>query len=65
MTPIISEHQEGSRNARVYKTSNGEYGVVVFDAETDYNGFQSFHSIDLAEDYAEDWVLRESHYDTL
>jgi hypothetical protein len=65
MTPIISEHQEGSRNARVYKTSNGEYGVVVFDAETDYNGFQSFHSIDLAEDYAEDWVLRETHYDTL
>ena len=65
MTPIISNHQEGTRNAKVYRTANGEYGVVVFDAETDYNGFQSFHSIDLAEDYAEDWVLRETHYDTL
>ena len=65
MTPIISNHQQGSRNAKVYKTSNGGYGVVVFDAETDYNGFQSFDSIDLAEDYAEDWVLRETHYDSL
>ena len=65
MTPIISDHQQGSRNAKVYKTFNGGYGVVVFDAETDYNGFQSFDSIDLAEDYAEDWVLRETHYDSL
>jgi hypothetical protein len=65
MTPIISNHQEGSRNAKIYKTANGEYGVVIFDAETDYNGFESFNSIDLAEDFAEDWVLRETNHDSI
>jgi hypothetical protein len=58
MTPILSEYQEGTRNARVYKTASGDYGVIVFDADTDYNGFDSFGDINTAEDFAEDWVLR-------
>jgi hypothetical protein len=55
---ILSEYQNGLLNARVYKNKNGEYGVVVYDAETDYNGFESFTIEEDAEDYAEDWVLR-------
>jgi hypothetical protein len=62
MTPIISEYQEGTRNARVYKTANGEYGVLLFDAEDDHNEFKAYATIDEAEDAAEDWVLG---YDTI
>jgi hypothetical protein len=58
MTPILSDFQEGTRNAKVYKTANGEYGVIVYDADTDYNDFKSFSNEDLAEEFAEDWVLR-------
>ena len=58
MTPILSDFQEGTRNAKVYKTANGEYGVIVYDADTDYNEFQCFINEDLAEEFAEDWVLR-------
>jgi hypothetical protein len=57
MTPIISEYQEGTRNARVYRTTSGDYGVLLFDAETDFNDFKSFHTIDDAENAAEDWVM--------
>jgi len=58
MMPILSNYQEGTRNAKVYKTAIGKYGVIVYDAQDDFNGFESFSSIDLAEDFAEDWVLR-------
>jgi len=58
MMPILSNYQEGTRNAKVYKTATGEYGVLVYDADDDYNGFDSFSDIDTAEDFAEDWVLR-------
>jgi hypothetical protein len=57
---ILSNYQEGSRNAKVYRTANGEYGVIVFDAEDDYNAFDSFATEELAEEFAEDWVLRAS-----
>jgi hypothetical protein len=58
MMPILSNYQEGTRNAKVYKTAIGEYGVIVYDADNDYNGFESFATEDLAEEFAEDWVLR-------
>jgi hypothetical protein len=58
MMPILSNYQEGTRNAKVYKTATGEYGVIVYDADTDYNGFESFVNEDLADHFAEDWVLR-------
>ena len=57
MTPIISEYQDGTRNSRVYRTSNGGWGVVVFDAQDDFNGFESFDNEEDAEVYAENWVL--------
>ena len=60
MTPILSEYHEGTRNARVYRTANGDYGVLLFDAQDDYNEFKSYPTIDEAEDVAEDWVLHES-----
>jgi hypothetical protein len=58
MTPILSDYQEGTRNAKVYRDNSGKFCVIVFDAEDDFNGYESFSSIDLAEDFAEDWVLR-------
>ncbi len=54
--PIISNYQEGTRNAKVYRTTNGEWGVIVFDAQDDYNGFASFSNEESAENFAEDWV---------
>ena len=56
--PILSNYQEGTCNAKVYKTASGDYGVIVYDADTDYNGFESFASINDAESFAEGWVLR-------
>lgn len=57
LMPILSNYQEGSRNAKVYKTPDGEWGVIVFDAITDYNGFVSFGSEEQADNFAEDWVM--------
>jgi hypothetical protein len=59
MTPILSEYQDGTRNSRVYQTANGDYGVLLFDAEDDYNEFRSYTTIDEAENVAENWVLHE------
>lgn len=56
MMKILSEYQEGTRNAKVYKTANGEYGVIVYDSQDDYNGFDSFPVVEKAENFAEDWV---------
>ncbi len=58
MFPILSDYQEGTRNAKVYKAAAGNYGVIVYDADDDYNGFESFATEELAEQFAEDWVLR-------
>jgi hypothetical protein len=58
MTPILSNYQEGLRNAKVYKTTNGNFGVVVYDANDDFNGFESFEEIHAAETYAQNWVAR-------
>jgi hypothetical protein len=58
MTPILSDYQEGTRNAKVYRDNSGKFCVIVFDAEDDYNGFESFYNVDDAENFAEDWVLR-------
>lgn len=56
MLATLSEYQEGLRNARVYVTQTGHYGVVVFDALTDFEQFKSFVTEQEAEDFAEDWV---------
>jgi len=55
---ILSNYQEGTRNAKVYKTQDGKYGVLIYDAQDDYNGFDTFPSEEDAECFAEDWVLK-------
>jgi hypothetical protein len=57
LLPILSEYQHGTRNARIYKMANGQYGVNTFEADTDYNGFEAFSNEDDAECFAENWVL--------
>ena len=54
--PILSDFQHGTRNARVYKTSNGDYGVILFDSEDDYNEFRSFSTKEAADTLAQEWV---------
>lgn len=56
LLPILSNYQDGTRNAKVYRTRNGEWGVLVYDSADDYNGYASFDSEELAENFAEDWV---------
>ena len=53
---IISNYQEGLRNAKVYKTQVGDWGVIVFDGNDGYEAFTSFDSEEKAENFAEDWV---------
>ena len=57
LSPILSEYQHGTRNARIYKMANGQYGVNTFEADTDYNGFEAFDNEDDAECFAETWVM--------
>lgn len=57
MFPILSDYQQGDRNAKVYKTAMGEYGVIVYDAQDDFNGFKTFPTEEDAEIFAEDWVM--------
>ena len=58
MMPILSNYQEGTRNAKVYKDASGEFCVIVYDADNDYNGYDSFSHLNDAENYAEDWVMK-------
>lgn len=56
---MISEYQYKTRNARVYLTDRGDYHVILYDADFDYNGFHAFKNLNSAEDYAESWVLQK------
>ena len=58
LLPILSEYQNGTKNAKIYKMANGQYGVLTYEADNDYNGFESFGSEEDAEIFAEDWVLK-------
>jgi len=55
----LSEYQEGLRNARVYKSNNNMYNVVVYDGNVDEEDFYSYSSLEVAENFAEDWVLKK------
>jgi hypothetical protein len=55
---ILSEFQDGTRNARVYRMKNGSYGVECYDADTDETKFTSVTVEEDAEIAAENWVLR-------
>lgn len=56
LLPILSNYQQGTRNAKVYKNSNGEWGVIVYDSADDYNAYAGFSVEEDAENFAEDWV---------
>lgn len=58
MLPILSNYQEGTRNAKVYKTQRGEWGVIVFDSQDSFEAFKSFEYEEQAENFAEDWVTK-------
>lgn len=56
---VLSEYQEGLRNVKVYKSKNNMYNVVVYDGDLDEEDFYSYNSLQIAENFAEDWVLRK------
>jgi len=56
MTPILNEYQQDTRNARLYRTANGQWGVLTFDSQDDFNGFETFDIEEDAETFAETWV---------
>lgn len=60
--PILNNYQHGYRNAKVYQTNTGDFGVLTYDATDDYNGFDTFDVLKEAQEYAEEWVKR---YDTI
>jgi hypothetical protein len=57
---VLSEYQEGLRNAKIYRSNNNKYGVIVFDANLEHEGFYCFDTEQVAEDFAEDWVLKST-----
>jgi hypothetical protein len=57
---VLSEYQEGLRNAKVYRTNNNKYGVIAYDANLDIERFYCFDTEQIAEDFAEDWVLKST-----
>jgi hypothetical protein len=56
---VLSEYQEGLRNAKIYRSDN-KYHVIVFDANLEHEGFYCFDTEQVAEDFAEDWVLKST-----
>jgi len=60
LMPIISNYQDGTRNAKVYRDSSKRFCVLIYDAFDDYNGYESFEDLDIAERFAEDWIMRVS-----
>ena len=54
---MISEYTEGMRNAKVMKMANGQYFVLIWDANREIDEQKSFNNLEAAEDFAENWVL--------
>lgn len=55
---IISEYTEGNRNAKVLKMNKGGFLVLLWDANREIDEHTTFHDLELAEDFAEDWVMK-------
>jgi hypothetical protein len=62
LLPILKNYQNGYRNAKVYQTNSGDYGVLTYDATDDHNGFDTFTILEEAYHYAEKWV---NNYDPI
>lgn len=55
----LTEFTEGSKTSQVvYMKGNNNYMVLLFEAELDYNGVKYFDDEQDAEDFAEDWVMK-------
>jgi len=46
------------RNAKVMKMENGQYTVLIWDAAREIDDHRMFTSLEVAEDFAENWVLK-------
>lgn len=55
---IISEYTEGNRNAKVLKMNKGGFLVLLWDANREIDEHTTFYDLELAEDFAEDWVMK-------
>ena len=56
----LTEFTEGSKTSQVvYMKGNNNYMVLLVEAELDYNGVKYFDDEQDAEDFAEDWVMKE------
>ena len=55
---IISEYTEGCRNAKIVKMNKGDFLVLLWDANLDIDEHTTFHDLELAENFAEDWVMK-------
>ena len=53
---LISEHTESTRTSLVYQLSGDQYEVLTRDSSDNYSRARFFSSVDLAEDFAEDFV---------
>ena len=55
----LTEFTERSKTSQVvYMKGNNNYMVLLFEAELDYNGVKYFDDEQDAEDFAEDWVMK-------
>lgn len=54
---LLSEYTDDTnRCARIYRTAEGMYQVNYWDAALEIDNWQTYTSIQVAEDLAEDWV---------
>ena len=53
---LVKEHQNGSRNARIYKRDESSFSTQVFDAEDDYQEIANFSTVIEANDAALAWI---------
>lgn len=54
----ISTYMESTRTASVYERTYGGYRVMMIDAYFETQDEKYFVSLNEAEDFAEDWVLK-------
>ena len=55
----ISTYQQGTRIATVESIITGDYQVVFTDTVSGEELYETYHTLEKAEDAAEDWVLNE------
>jgi hypothetical protein len=54
---ILHNYQQGTKNAKVYKTGGKQYAVLMYESTTDYNSAEFFNSEEDAENRGEDFVM--------